>query len=64
MLSPTATAARDSNVLNASKVAADLSPSPEARGLQSEIDLLGRKVEQLRAKRFEPPPTYISRGAM
>ena len=46
-------------------VAAENAPSPDARRLWSEVDLLRHEVQQLRAERSEPeaPPTYVSEAA-
>ena len=56
--SPAATTDRD--VLGGG--AAEAAPSPEARSLRSEVDLLRNEVLQLRAERSESeaPPTYVS----
>jgi hypothetical protein len=51
-----ATIDRDAHV----GVAAEATPLPEALTYLSEVDLLRHEVQQLRAERSEPPPTYFS----
>ena len=35
-----------------------VAPTPETQRLQTEVESLRREMQQLRAERFEPPPSY------